>query len=104
MKRVTAVPDVESRFELELDHGTAIVDAITVLVLWDDSAKGQPLDVRYTALKANLEKYFGQPITLGTTYLVLDTAVNLITDLKKTHIVSASLKSSESVPTEVPPN
>ena len=87
MKRVTPIGPDETKIELETEVGTKVLDATELMAIWDDSAKGQPLSVRYEALRVKLSNLLGIEVSTGYAYTVLDTAVSTITDLKKTHVV-----------------
>jgi hypothetical protein len=89
MKRVTPIGPDETKFELETELGVKVVDATELMAMWDDSAKGQPLTTRYEALRVKLSGFLGVEVSIGYAYAVLDTAVGIVTDLKKTRIVSA---------------
>jgi hypothetical protein len=86
MHRVTPVEDKDIQFEVKVGDNVVTEWATDIMVLWDDSLKGHPLNERYMSLRDKLSQRWGTPVTLGTAYLVLDTAVSMIAELKKTHL------------------
>ena len=79
--------------DTQIDILGYVTDVTDIVFLWDDCAKGEPLPIRYEALRMKLADLTGKPISKGTAYVTLEAAIGKVAELKKNCISVADLKS-----------
>ena len=107
MKKITPISDDDLKLQVETDKGVGVFYATDMIILWDECHRGvnQTLAERYEVFRMAMESLFGGTVSRGTAYLVLEEAVGLLKELKKTHLVLLNSKPTESVQlVEVPTN
>lgn len=101
MKRITPISDSELFLEIEPQEGVVFKEASTdLIILWDEVGRGLSLVEKYERFRIALCSRLNCEVSKGTAHMVLDEAVRIVGELKKTHIVSPNLKPTELVPVE----
>ena len=101
MKRITPISDSDLFFEIEPQKGVLFKEAATdLIIVWDESGRGLSLEEKYERFRIALCGRFNCEVSKGTAHMILDEAVRIVGELKKTHIVSPNSKPTESVPAE----
>lgn len=93
METVKALSVKDSHFFVEFDTHTIDVDAIKVILFWNEADPGLPLNQKYEYLRLNLSREWNVDLDLANTYLILEKACSIVADLKKTLSLSQNLKS-----------
>ena len=88
METVKAITDDLIKFAV--DHGDGIPPSIEfatdILTVWDTCKRGAPAEERYEAFREVLSSRWGQAVSRGTAFFVMEKAAGLINALKKTHL------------------
>lgn len=93
METIKALSLQDTHFFFAFDSHTIDVDAIKVILLWNESPSSDPLSTRYEALRATLSNLFQQELDLANTYLIFEKSCAIVASLKKNIFTEPSLKS-----------
>lgn len=96
METVKALTPSDTHFFFEFDNCTIDIDAIKIILFWNEGPGSGALSERYDYLRGALSTHYGQDFDLANTYLLLEKACAIIVSLKKTLLGSPNLNPSES--------
>lgn len=102
METVKALSPQDTHFFVEFPEHTLDIDAIKIILVWNEGPANVPLSQKYDYLKDALSSLLGVDLDLSNTYLLLEKACAIVASLKKTLFGLPNSNSLESGLTGVP--
>lgn len=98
METVKALEPQDTHFFFEYLGKTLDIDAIKIILLWNETDPKAPISERYGQLRQSLSLGYEEDFDLANAYLLLEKACSIVAALKKTLFGSLNLNSSGSTP------